>query len=219
MLLAWDNNVQIRLLVKDSFFKGPLAPIMRATGAVELDRDNPGATIRDAARRRRDRRDLPARHRGRGHPQQGRVLEVRLLPDLPADRPADHAGLPRRAVAHRRLGSDLRPDRRRRRRHGPDPRVLRRQDRLQARAAPPSPRLREEEQPRRDECARRDSNSHWPRPKPGASASWATGARRQSLRPSYGRVVSRPDGSGHRLQRLSGQVRPAALSGALRPPC
>ena len=46
MLLAWDNSVQIRLLVKDSFFKGPLGAFMRATGAVELDRDNPGATIR-----------------------------------------------------------------------------------------------------------------------------------------------------------------------------
>jgi 1-acyl-sn-glycerol-3-phosphate acyltransferase len=46
MLLAWDNDVQIRLLVKDAFFKGPLAPIMRASGAVELDRSNPGATIR-----------------------------------------------------------------------------------------------------------------------------------------------------------------------------
>jgi 1-acyl-sn-glycerol-3-phosphate acyltransferase len=46
MLLAWDSSVQIRLLVKDSLFKGPLAPILRASGAVELDRDNPGATIR-----------------------------------------------------------------------------------------------------------------------------------------------------------------------------
>lgn len=46
MLLAWDSRVQIRLLVKDAFFKGPLAPVMRATGAVELDRSNPGATIR-----------------------------------------------------------------------------------------------------------------------------------------------------------------------------
>ena len=46
MLLAWSYDIQIRLLVKDSFFKGPLAPIMRATGAVELDRANPGATIR-----------------------------------------------------------------------------------------------------------------------------------------------------------------------------
>ncbi|MBU1802179.1 1-acyl-sn-glycerol-3-phosphate acyltransferase [Nocardioides sp.] len=46
MLLAWDNSVQIRLLVKDSFFKGPLGVVMRSTGAVELDRSNPGATIR-----------------------------------------------------------------------------------------------------------------------------------------------------------------------------
>lgn len=54
MLLAWDSSVQIRLLVKESFFKGPFAPLMRATGAVALDRANPGATIRkllaDAAR-------------------------------------------------------------------------------------------------------------------------------------------------------------------------
>ena len=46
ILLGWDSRVQIRLLVKESFFKGPLAPFMRATGAVELDRTNPGATIR-----------------------------------------------------------------------------------------------------------------------------------------------------------------------------
>jgi 1-acyl-sn-glycerol-3-phosphate acyltransferase len=47
MLLAWDSSVQIRLLVKDAFFRGPLAPLMRATGAVELDRRNPGGTIRE----------------------------------------------------------------------------------------------------------------------------------------------------------------------------
>ncbi len=46
MLLAWDNNIQIRLLVKQEFFKGPLAPLLRATGAVPLDRKSPGATIR-----------------------------------------------------------------------------------------------------------------------------------------------------------------------------
>jgi len=46
MLLAWDSSVQIRLLVKESFFKGPVAPFMRWTGAVALDRDNPGATIK-----------------------------------------------------------------------------------------------------------------------------------------------------------------------------
>ena len=46
MLLAWDSRVQIRLLVKESFFKGPLAPVMRWTGAVALDREAPGETIR-----------------------------------------------------------------------------------------------------------------------------------------------------------------------------
>lgn len=46
MLLAWDYGIHIHLLVKDSLFKGPLAPILRWSGAVELDRDNPGATIR-----------------------------------------------------------------------------------------------------------------------------------------------------------------------------
>ncbi len=46
LLLAWDNNIQIRLLVKQEFFKGPLGPLLRATGAVPLDRKNPGATIR-----------------------------------------------------------------------------------------------------------------------------------------------------------------------------
>lgn len=47
MLLAWDSGVRIRLLVKHSLFRGPLGPVMRATGAVSLDRSNPAATIRD----------------------------------------------------------------------------------------------------------------------------------------------------------------------------
>jgi len=45
-LLAWDNSITIRLLVKESFFKGPMSLVMRATGAVALDRGNPGATIK-----------------------------------------------------------------------------------------------------------------------------------------------------------------------------
>lgn len=46
MLLAWDSGVQIRLLVKDAFFVGPLGPVLRASGAVELDRANPAETIK-----------------------------------------------------------------------------------------------------------------------------------------------------------------------------
>ena len=45
MLLAWDNNIQIKLLVKKEFFVGPLAPILRATGAMAIDRSSPGETV------------------------------------------------------------------------------------------------------------------------------------------------------------------------------
>jgi 1-acyl-sn-glycerol-3-phosphate acyltransferase len=47
LLLGWDYEIQIKLLVKQEFFKGPLAPLMRATGAVSLDRANPGETVRE----------------------------------------------------------------------------------------------------------------------------------------------------------------------------
>ncbi len=45
MLLAWDSSVNIRLLVKKEFFKGPLGPLLRSTGAVALDRSDPTVTI------------------------------------------------------------------------------------------------------------------------------------------------------------------------------
>jgi 1-acyl-sn-glycerol-3-phosphate acyltransferase len=46
ILLAWDYGIGIRLLVKQELFRGPLAFVLRATGAIALDRKNPGATIR-----------------------------------------------------------------------------------------------------------------------------------------------------------------------------
>ena len=46
LLLAWDYGITIRLLVKRELFRGPLAPVLRATGAIALDRDHPGDTIR-----------------------------------------------------------------------------------------------------------------------------------------------------------------------------
>lgn len=46
LLIAWANGVQPKVLVKQSFFKGPLGPILRATGGISLDRANPGQTIR-----------------------------------------------------------------------------------------------------------------------------------------------------------------------------
>lgn len=47
LLLGWSYGVRIGLLVKAELFRGPLAPILRATGAIPLDRSNPGATVRD----------------------------------------------------------------------------------------------------------------------------------------------------------------------------
>ncbi len=46
ILLAWDYGIRIRLLVKQELFRWPLSIILRATGAVSLDRKHPGATIR-----------------------------------------------------------------------------------------------------------------------------------------------------------------------------
>ncbi len=46
ILLAWTSGVDIKLLVKKEVFKGPLGWLMRRTGAVELDRKNPAATIK-----------------------------------------------------------------------------------------------------------------------------------------------------------------------------
>ncbi|GAB2882236.1 lysophospholipid acyltransferase family protein [Nocardioides pacificus] len=47
LLIAWSSGVQPQLLIKKSFFKGPVGWLMRATGGVPLDRDNPGATVRE----------------------------------------------------------------------------------------------------------------------------------------------------------------------------
>jgi 1-acyl-sn-glycerol-3-phosphate acyltransferase len=46
LVIAWSNGVQPQVLIKQSFFKGPMAPLLRATGGIPLDRANPGATIR-----------------------------------------------------------------------------------------------------------------------------------------------------------------------------
>jgi 1-acyl-sn-glycerol-3-phosphate acyltransferase len=45
LLLTWRNGVQARVLVKRELFRGPLAPVLRATGGIPLDRDNPGETV------------------------------------------------------------------------------------------------------------------------------------------------------------------------------
>lgn len=46
ILIAWSSGVQPQVLIKQSFFKGPIGALLRATGGIPLDRANPGATIR-----------------------------------------------------------------------------------------------------------------------------------------------------------------------------
>ena len=47
VLLAWTYGINIKLLVKKELFTGPLGWLLRATGAVELDRKNPASTIKE----------------------------------------------------------------------------------------------------------------------------------------------------------------------------
>ena len=47
LLLTWRYGRSIHLLVKQELFRGPLGPLLRATGAVRLDRRNPTATVRN----------------------------------------------------------------------------------------------------------------------------------------------------------------------------
>lgn len=47
LLMSWTNDVQPQILIKKEFFTGPFGPLLRATGGVPLDRENPGRTIRE----------------------------------------------------------------------------------------------------------------------------------------------------------------------------
>ena len=43
--VMWSSQLKLKILVKKSMFVGPLAPILRALGAISIDRDNPGDTV------------------------------------------------------------------------------------------------------------------------------------------------------------------------------
>lgn len=46
ILIAWANSKRPQALVKHTYFRGPIGWILRSTGGIPLDRDNPGDTIR-----------------------------------------------------------------------------------------------------------------------------------------------------------------------------
>jgi 1-acyl-sn-glycerol-3-phosphate acyltransferase len=46
VMLTWRDGVAPKVLIKRELFRGPLAPLLRATGGIPLDRANPGETVR-----------------------------------------------------------------------------------------------------------------------------------------------------------------------------
>ena len=190
-LLAWHSGVKIRLLVRDSLFKGP-ARVDPARLPAPSNSTAPTPARRSApCSRTRRRTVVPARDRGRGHAEQG-VLEVRLLPDLPADRPADHLaflGGPSRTVGWGRPSSSPVTS-------SPTwigSAVLRRQAGLQARGSSPS-----------RACARGGRPGRLTRPGPGHRRVTGGHGGQEQVRHVRG-VGIRHDRPVHRVdRRLSG---------------
>jgi 1-acyl-sn-glycerol-3-phosphate acyltransferase len=50
LAIAWSSGVQPQVLVKESFFRGPLGPVLRRLGGIPIDRSNPGDTVRELLR-------------------------------------------------------------------------------------------------------------------------------------------------------------------------
>ncbi len=46
LLMMWSGDAEFNVLVKQELFRGPAGPILRATGAIPLDRRNPGGIVR-----------------------------------------------------------------------------------------------------------------------------------------------------------------------------
>ena len=45
LAIAFDNDLKIRFLIKDSWFKGPMAGLMRALGGIPVDRKDPAKIV------------------------------------------------------------------------------------------------------------------------------------------------------------------------------
>jgi len=46
LAIAWSSGMSPQVLIKHTFFKGVAGWVLRRTGGISLDRENPGATIR-----------------------------------------------------------------------------------------------------------------------------------------------------------------------------
>jgi len=46
LLISWANGARTQALISHTYFKGPMGWVLRTTGGIPLDRENPGAAIR-----------------------------------------------------------------------------------------------------------------------------------------------------------------------------
>src|SRR5512141_1306334 len=46
LLIAWGNSARPQALISHTYFKGAMGWVLRHTGGLPLDRENPGAAIR-----------------------------------------------------------------------------------------------------------------------------------------------------------------------------
>lgn len=53
LAIAWDLELPVRYLGKDSLFRGPFGWVMRALGGIPVDRSNPGGLVSDLVERSR----------------------------------------------------------------------------------------------------------------------------------------------------------------------
>ena len=133
LLLGWTYGIDIKLLVKQELFVGPLGWLLRRTGAVELDRKNPAATIKQLLAESEG--DDPwligiaaEGTRSRGEYWKSGFYRIAQQTGLPIT--LAFLDVPSRTVG---WGPTFHPTGDVTRRHGRAPRVLRRQDRLQPR--------------------------------------------------------------------------------------
>ena len=47
LLLMWSGGVPPRVLIKAEVMRTPLGPLLRANGGISVDRENPGAVVRE----------------------------------------------------------------------------------------------------------------------------------------------------------------------------
>lgn len=140
LLIAWSSGVQPQVLVKKSFFKGPMGPLLRALGGIPLDRANPGDTIRALLAEAGEDDAFLLCIAAEGTRSRGEFWKAGFLRIAERDRTPGLARFRRRPDPHDGHGPDVHAVGRPGGRHGRRPCLLRRQARLQAgephRAAP-----------------------------------------------------------------------------------